>query len=113
MNTSWFKMLLLLASTAATVLAADSYTIAVIPKGTTHEFWKSIHAGAEKARLELAASGITVNIIWKGPLKEDNREQQALEVFRPAQPAGKSLSCSHAAIQRSFRPMTRRAIATR
>ncbi len=76
MNTSWFKMLLLLAGTAATVLAADSYTIAVIPKGTTHEFWKSIHAGAEKARLELAASGITVNVIWKGPLKEDDREQQ-------------------------------------
>ena len=24
-------------------------TIAVIPKGTTHEFWKSIHAGSIKA----------------------------------------------------------------
>ena len=24
-------------------------TIAVIPKGTTHEFWKSIHGGANKA----------------------------------------------------------------
>ena len=28
-------------------------TIAVIPKGTTHEFWKSIHAGAVKAQREL------------------------------------------------------------
>ena len=28
--------------------AAETYQIAVIPKGTTHEFWKSIHAGAEK-----------------------------------------------------------------
>jgi ribose transport system substrate-binding protein len=56
--------------------ASDTYTIAVIPKGTTHEFWKAIHAGAEKAKLELAGKGITVNVIWKGPLKEDDREQQ-------------------------------------
>jgi ribose transport system substrate-binding protein len=46
-------------------------TIAVIPKGTTHEFWKSIHAGAMKAAEELG-----VEIIWKGPLKEDNRDDQ-------------------------------------
>jgi ribose transport system substrate-binding protein len=46
-------------------------TIAVIPKGTTHEFWKSVHAGALKAGKEL-----DVEIIWKGPLKEDNREAQ-------------------------------------
>jgi ribose transport system substrate-binding protein len=46
-------------------------TIAVIPKGTTHEFWKSIHAGAQKAADELG-----VEIIWKGPQKEDDRAQQ-------------------------------------
>lgn len=46
-------------------------TIAVIPKGTTHEFWKSIHAGAVKASRELG-----VSIIWKGPLKEDDRDGQ-------------------------------------
>jgi ribose transport system substrate-binding protein len=51
-------------------------TIAVIPKGTTHEFWKSINAGAFKAREELAEQGITVDVIWKGPLKEDDRDQQ-------------------------------------
>lgn len=55
---------------------AQKYTIAVVPKGTTHEFWKSIHAGAIKAQRELAASGVTVEVIWKGPLKEDDREQQ-------------------------------------
>src|SRR5579859_846252 len=27
--------------------------IAVIPKGTTHEYWKSIHAGADAAAKEL------------------------------------------------------------
>jgi ribose transport system substrate-binding protein len=45
--------------------------IAVIPKGTTHEFWKSIHAGAVRAAGELG-----VEIFWKGPQKEDDRAQQ-------------------------------------
>ena len=45
--------------------------IAVIPKGTTHSFWKSVQAGAEKAGQELG-----VEILWKGPLKEDDRAQQ-------------------------------------
>src|SRR5882672_1360802 len=51
-------------------------TLAVIPKGTTHEFWKSIHAGANKAASELTAQGTQVDVIWKGPLREDDREQQ-------------------------------------
>ncbi|MBW2461524.1 MAG: substrate-binding domain-containing protein, partial [Deltaproteobacteria bacterium] len=46
-------------------------TIAVIPKGTTHEFWKSIHAGAIKAGRELS-----VEILWQGPLREDDRSDQ-------------------------------------
>ncbi len=53
-----------------------AYTIAVIPKGTTHEFWKSIHAGALKAKEELAGKGVPVEVIWKGPLREDDRDQQ-------------------------------------
>ncbi len=52
------------------------YQIAVIPKGTTHVFWKSIHAGAVKAEQELKAAGVDIEIIWKGPLKEDDRESQ-------------------------------------
>lgn len=51
--------------------AAKTLRIAVIPKGTTHEFWKSIHAGAVKAGRELG-----VDVIWKGPQKEDDRAQQ-------------------------------------
>ena len=51
-------------------------TLAVIPKGTTHEFWKSIHAGAVQAAQELTTAGDSVKIIWKGPLREDDREQQ-------------------------------------
>ena len=50
--------------------------IAVIPKGTTHEFWKTIHAGANKAASELSKDGRTVEIIWKGPLKEDDSASQ-------------------------------------
>src|SRR5688572_8349213 len=52
------------------------YQIAVIPKGTTHSFWSTIHAGAVKAERELQGQGIDVKIIWKGPLREDDREQQ-------------------------------------
>jgi ribose transport system substrate-binding protein len=61
---------------APDVTTAKKLTIAVIPKGTTHEFWKSIHAGSIKAANELKAQGNEVEIIWKGPLREDDREQQ-------------------------------------
>ena len=54
----------------------ERYTIAVIPMGTTHEYWKMIHAGALKAQAELKAAGTDVEIIWKGPLREDDRDQQ-------------------------------------
>jgi ribose transport system substrate-binding protein len=54
----------------------NKFTIAVIPKGTTHEFWKSIHAGSNKAASELSSQGTPVEVIWKGPLREDDREQQ-------------------------------------
>jgi ribose transport system substrate-binding protein len=66
----------LLASCGALCAADKALTIAVIPKGTTHEFWKSINAGAFKAREELAAQGVKVDVIWKGPYKEDDRDQQ-------------------------------------
>ena len=46
--------------------------IAVIPKGTTHVFWKSVHAGAAKAAQELG----DVEILWKGPLQENDRDGQ-------------------------------------
>ena len=50
-------------------------TIAVIPKGTSHVFWQSIHAGAAKAAQEFG-----VDIIWRGPLREDDRASQVAEV---------------------------------
>jgi len=64
---------------AATLLSCKSQapqgpkklTIAVIPKGTTHEFWLSVKAGAERAGKEL-----DVDVLWIGPEKEDDRNQQ-------------------------------------
>ncbi len=56
--------------------AGKALRIAVIPKGTTHGFWQSVHAGAIKAERELNAAGIKVSIDWKGPPKEDDRDQQ-------------------------------------
>jgi ribose transport system substrate-binding protein len=45
--------------------------IAVIPKGTTHHYWKSVRAGAQQAAQELG-----VEVIWQGPPKEDDRQMQ-------------------------------------
>lgn len=65
------KLLLPLLTLALAPLAFSVERIAVIPKGTTHSFWKSVEAGAKQAGQELG-----VEIIWKGPLKEDDRAQQ-------------------------------------
>lgn len=58
------------------VAERKKYTIAVIPKGATHEHWKSVHAGALKAARELEAAGIDVDVLWQGPIREDDRELQ-------------------------------------
>jgi ribose transport system substrate-binding protein len=52
--------------------------IAVIPKNTTHVFWKAIEAGAREGAKEAG-----VEMIWKGSLKEDNpaRQIQIVEQF--------------------------------
>jgi len=79
MKSAFLRVLALIAFIAGVngLFAADkTYTIAVIPKGTSHEFWKSIHAGAIKAQQELEAQGIKVVINWKGPIREDDRDQQ-------------------------------------
>lgn len=50
---------------------SEKLRIAVIPKGTTHEFWKSVHYGAEQAAKEL-----DVEIDWLGPQLENDRSGQ-------------------------------------
>lgn len=56
---------------AAEAASGAKLRFAVIPKGTTHVFWRSVEAGAKKAGEELG-----VEIIWKGPLKENDRAEQ-------------------------------------
>ena len=63
------------AGSASSSPATQKLTIAVIPKGTSHVFWQSIHAGAKKAAAELG-----VDIIWRGPIREDDRDSQVSEV---------------------------------
>jgi ribose transport system substrate-binding protein len=58
-------------SSSSSSSSSSGIEIAVIPKGTTHVFWKSVEAGANQAGKELG-----VKIIWKGPLKENDRAQQ-------------------------------------
>ena len=44
--------------------------IAVVPKGSTHEHWKRVHAGAEKAAAEYRHAGVLVDVLWKAPIRE-------------------------------------------
>jgi len=58
-------------ATNSKVSSAHNYQIAVIPKATTYDFWKSVHAGADQA-----AKKLNVEIIWKGPVREGDVEGQ-------------------------------------
>ncbi|MCH2160312.1 MAG: substrate-binding domain-containing protein [Phycisphaerales bacterium] len=78
-----FKMAGMLAATMAMMFVLQgcgqgesgppATQIAVIPKGTSHEFWKAVHSGAAQRARE---SDGTVEIIWKGPAREDDRDDQ-------------------------------------
>ncbi len=62
---------------------AKKYRVIVIPKGTTHEFWKTLHAGTLEAAKELG----NVEVIWQGPQKEDDRVLQ-IQLVQSAISAG-------------------------
>lgn len=49
----------------------DPLKIAVVPKGTTHQFWQTIKAGAEAAGKEVNAE-----ILWNGPKSETEIQDQ-------------------------------------
>ena len=61
---------------AAPGAAAKPLTIAVVPKGTTHEFWKSVHAGAQRAAADLSTPGRPIEVAWKGPQEESDTDGQ-------------------------------------
>ena len=53
------------------------YRIVVIPKGMTHEFWQSIHRGADRAAADLKDQRhLDVQVIWDGPNKESDIQEQ-------------------------------------
>lgn len=51
---------------------SDVLRIAVIPKGTAHEFWKAVESGARRADDELE----DLEIVWKGPPGEGDAGAQ-------------------------------------
>src|SRR5262249_38994169 len=51
--------------------AANRLKIAVVPKGTTHQFWQTVKAGADAAGGEL-----NVEVLWNGPKKETDIQDQ-------------------------------------
>lgn len=75
--------------------AADSgqLRIAVIPKGTSHQFWLSVWAGAEAAAKELG----DVEILWKGPETEADTAGQiaVMKNFITSQVDGICLAPNH------------------
>ena len=60
-------------SSAAANGEKKTFRIAVIPKGTSHDFWLSVRHGAETAAKELG----NVEVIWKGTQKEDKRKARS------------------------------------
>ncbi len=58
--------------------AGKKFRIAVIPKGTSHEFWKSVEAGARRAAAENG-----VEILFKGPNSEGDSAGQ-IEIVQNA-----------------------------
>lgn len=59
-------------SEAPSAGGAKKLRIAVIPKGTSHDFWYSVRAGVEKADAELD----DVEVTWKGPVSEGDTSDQ-------------------------------------
>ena len=64
-------------SATSTKDSKQKLRFAVIPKGTSHEFWKSVHYGAEKAAKELG----DVEIVYRGPVVESDTGSQ-IEVVK-------------------------------
>lgn len=64
--------LALLAACSGRPDGGAKYRIAVIPKGTGHEFWQAVAKGARAADAELA----DLEIVWKGPAGEGDTGAQ-------------------------------------
>lgn len=67
------SVLSLIACLTASLFAQEAHkpVIALVPKGASHVFWKTVEAGAKEAGAEMG-----VEIVWSAPQKEDDRAQQ-------------------------------------
>lgn len=81
MKRSVFHILAVLAVTVASGCSSAKsnakYRLVVIPKGLSHEFWQSIHRGAERAGVDLKEKlGFGVDVKWDGPMEENQTQAQ-------------------------------------
>ncbi len=62
---------------------AERFTVVVVPKGLSHEHWQSVHRGAERCAADLLAEeGVSVRVIFDGPLRERDAVEQIRIVDR-------------------------------
>src|SRR5947209_2163785 len=61
---------------------AARFTVVVIPKGTTHEHWQSVHRGAMRCAADCEKEGLSVRVIFDGPLRERDAVEQIRIVDR-------------------------------
>jgi len=73
----WLRGSVLLMLLYATAGIAEDFQIAVIPKGTRHMFWQTVHAGAVQAGKDLG-----VSVSWRGPSEDDDHRAQIRFVER-------------------------------
>jgi ribose transport system substrate-binding protein len=61
----------------------EVFSIAVIPQGSTHRYWKLMQGGAQKAAHDLQAAGSPIELMWKAPIREGDHEEhkQIVESF--------------------------------
>lgn len=92
----------------AGVTNARPLRVAVIPKGTSHEFWKAVEKGARRADEELK----DLEIVWKGPVGEGDATQQ-IQIVESFIADGYDAICLAPLDARALETPVRRAIAAK
>jgi ribose transport system substrate-binding protein len=54
----------------------QTVTLAVVLKGSQHQYWKSVTAGTAQAERDLQLQGMRVRLIRRSPLRDDEHEEQ-------------------------------------
>jgi ribose transport system substrate-binding protein len=54
----------------------QTVTLAVVLKGSQHQYWKSVTAGTAQAERDLQLQGIRVRLIRRSPLRDDGHDEQ-------------------------------------